>query len=303
MRIKLLSIMIIGVVFANSAIAQVLTEDKRKDASTTNSVVTSKELNSSVSVQHDDGFKYLTEQFADLRIVRYRIPGWDRLSLNQKKLVYFLTQAGYSGRDIIWDQNYRHNLAIRHALESIITKYNGNKNDRNWEDFMVYTKRVWFSNGIHHHYSMDKIMPEFNRSYFNSLIESAHVRLDPKVIDIMFDPKTDAKKVSLNSNKDLLLASATNFYDPDITEKEAQDFYDNMIDKSDTRPISYGLNSKLVRNEDGTISEKVWKLDGMYGTAIREIIMWLEKAVLVAENPQQAKALKLLIDYYQTGDL
>ena len=303
MRIKLLSIMIIGVVFANSSIGQVLTEAKRKDASATNSTKVSNSTNTSSSFQEDDGFKYLTEQFADLRIVRYRIPGWDRLSTKQKKLVYFLTQAGYSGRDIIWDQNYRHNLAIRHALESIITKYNGNKNDSDWEDFMVYTKRVWFSNGIHHHYSMGKILPDFNESYFISLLESAHVRLEQEAIDAMFNPKIDAKKVSLDPNKDLLLASATNFYDPDITEKEAQDFYDNMIDKSSTKPISYGLNSKLVRNEDGTISEKVWKLDGMYGNAIREIIMWLEKAVLVAENPKQAKALKLLIDYYQTGDL
>lgn len=303
MRIKLLSIMIIGIVFTNSAIAQVLTEDKRKEAPTGSTKVSNNTTSSSFDQQDDDGFKYLTEQFADLRIVRYRIPGWDLLSTKQKKLVYFLTQAGYSGRDIIWDQNYRHNLAIRHALESIITKYNGNKNDSDWEDFMVYTKRVWFSNGIHHHYSMDKILPDFNESYFISLLESAHVRLDQEVIDAMFNPKIDAKKVSLDPNKDLLLASATNYYDPDITEKEAQEFYDNMIDKSSARPISYGLNSKLVRNEDGTISEKVWKLDGMYGNAIREIIMWLEKAVLVAENPQQAKALKILIDYYQTGDL
>ena len=302
MRIKLLIIMIIGIVFANSSIAQVLTESKRKDTSK-NTANVSNNSNSSSSFQQDDGFKYLTEQFADLRIVRYRIPGWDRLSLNQKKLVYFLTQAGYSGRDIIWDQNYRHNLAIRHALESIITKYNGNKNDSNWEYFMVYTKRVWFSNGIHHHYSMDKILPRFSRDYFTELLTQAKVNLDAEIINAMFDPKIDAKKVSLDPNKDLLLASATNFYDPDITEKEAQDFYENMIDKNSKKPISYGLNSKLVKNEDGTISEKVWKLDGMYGDAIREIIMWLEKAVLVAENPQQSKALKLLIEYYQTGDL
>ncbi len=302
MRIKILSIMIIGVLIASSSFAQVLIDQKKRETPT-KSTSLSNDSKSSSSVQESDGFKYLTEQFADLRIVRYQIPGWDRLTLKQKQLVYFLTQAGYSGRDIIWDQNYRHNLAIRHALENIITNYKGSKNAQDWKDFMVYTKRVWFSNGIHHHYSMDKFLPEFSKQYFNALLKETNTSLNPDVINIMFDPKIDSKKVSLDPNKDLLLASASNFYDPDISEKEAQTYYNNIIDKDSKKPISYGLNSKLVRNENGSLSEQVWKLDGMYGNAIKEIIMWLDKAVLVAENGQQAEALKLLIEYYKTGDL
>ena len=303
MRIKLLSILIIGILITSSTFAQVL-DYSEKHKTPNKSTSFSKESNNPSSVQQTtNDFKYLTEQFADLRIVRYRIPGWDQLTLKQKKLVYFLTQAGYSGRDIIWDQNYRHNLAIRHALEIIVTKYNGDKNNQEWKDFMVYTKRVWFSNGIHHHYSMDKILPEFSMEYFKLLLRQSHTNLNVEVINAMFDPEIDAKKVSLDPNKDLLLASATNFYDPDISEKEAQTYYNNIIDKESKKPISYGLNSKLIKNEDGSLSEAVWKLDGMYGNAIKEIIMWLEKAVLVAENEPQAEALKLLIEYYQTGDL
>ena len=302
MKIKLLSIMIIGILITSSSFAQVLIDQKKRET-TVNSSSVSDNPNTSSSAQEVDDFKYFSEQFADLRIIRYRIPGWDLLTLDQKKLVYYLTQAGYSGRDIIWDQNYRHNLVIRHTLEKIITKYNGNKNDQEWKDFMIYTKRVWFSNGIHHHYSSDKFIPEFSRPYFTGLLKQSHTNMDEEVINVMFDPEIDAKKVNLDPNKDLLLASATNFYDPDISEKEAQAFYDNVIDKSSKKPISYGLNSKLVRNEDGTLSEVTWKLEGMYGSAIREIIMWLERAVLVAENGPQAEALKILIEYYETGDL
>ena len=187
MRIKLLSIMIIGILITSSSFSQVLIDQKPR-VKTTNSSNVSNDSNTSSSVQQDEDFKYLAEQFADLRLIRYRIPGWDQLTLKQKKLVYFLTQAGYSGRDIIWDQNYRHNLVIRHTLEKIVNKYNGNKNDEDWKYFMEYTKRVWFSSGIHHHYSNDKILPEFSMEYFNVLLRQSHTNLDQEVINAMFDP-------------------------------------------------------------------------------------------------------------------
>lgn len=252
--------------------------------------------------ENDSNFVWKTEQFADLKIVRYKINGWDKLSLQQKKLVYYLTQAGYSGRDIIWDQNYRHNLKIRRALENIVTNYNGDKESEDWKNFMIYTKRVWFSGGIHHHYSMDKFKPAFSKEYFTQLLADTKTELAEDVVEVIFNPEIDAKKVSLDPNKDLLLASATNFYDPDITEKEATDFYAAKIDKTDKEPISYGLNSKLIRGENG-LEEKIWKSGGMYGEAIDEIVGWLEKAVAVAENEAQGNALKLLIEYYKTGDL
>jgi dipeptidyl-peptidase-3 len=259
------------------------------------------EMKDTTATEKDD-FTYLAEQFADLKIIRYRIPGFDELTLQQKQLAYYLTQAGYAGRDIIWDQNYRHNLKIRKALEHIVTNYTGDKETDNWKAFMVYTKRVWFANGIHHHYSMDKFIPGFDQTYFQSLCDATGATVAPKVMEVMFNPAIDNKKVSLDPNKDLLLASATNFYDPDITEKEAVAFYKAKMKAGDKTPISYGLNSKLVRGKNG-LEEKVWKIDGMYGAAIKEIVGWLKKAVEVAENEAQGNALKLLIEYYKTGDL
>ncbi len=252
--------------------------------------------------ENDSNFVWKTEQFADLKIVRYKINGFDKLTLKQKQLVYFLTQAGYAGRDIIWDQNYRHNLKIRRALENIVQNYNGDKDAEEWKNFMVYTKRVWFSAGIHHHYSMDKFTPEFSKDYFIGLMKETKTDLDNEVVEVIFNPEIDNKKVSLDPNKDLLLASASNFYGPDVTELEALDFYAAKIDTNDKEPISYGLNSKLIRGENG-LEEKVWKSGGMYGEAIDEVTKWLTKAVNVAENDAQANALKLLIEYYNTGDL
>ncbi len=249
-----------------------------------------------------DSFTWQTEQFADLGILRYTIPGWEKLTVKQKELVYYLTQAGYCGRDIIYDQNYRHNLEIRKALENIVTKYSGSKTSGEWSSFLVYTKRVWFSNGIHHHYSMDKIMPGFSKEYFKSLLIATDTKLSENVINIMFDPELDNKKVNLDSDADLLLTSATNFYGVDVSQKDAEEYYSKIIDKSDTTAISYGLNSQLVKTEKG-IEERLWIAEGMYGSAIKQIIYWLEKAVTVAENAQQAKALNLLISYYKTGDL
>lgn len=257
---------------------------------------------SSTRIELEDNFQWKTERFADIKIIRYQMPSFAKLSLKQQKLVYFLTQAGYVGRDIFWDQNYRHNLKIRTALENIYKNYKGDKGSEDWKKFEVYLKRIWFSNGIHHHYSMDKFTPEFSKEYFISLMSVTSTELTQELLEVMFNPELDNKKVSLDPNKDLLLASATNFYGPDVTQAEAEAFYTAKIDKSDAQPISHGLNSKLVRGENG-LEEKVYKINGMYGDAIKEIVGWLEKAVEVAENKAQGHALRLLIEYYNTGDL
>lgn len=245
-------------------------------------------------------FQWQTEQFADLRILRYQIPGWEKLSLQQKELAYYLTQAGLEGRDILWDQLYRHNLEIRKALEHIIENYSGEKGEQ-WDQFMVYAKRVFFSNGIHHHYSHAKIMPEFSADYFEQLISVTGAEIGEEAKAVIFND-ADAKGVSKDPDQDLLLASAVNFYDPDITEEEASNFYKAQKVEGDTTPISYGLNSKLVR-VNGELQEQAYKVGGLYGAAIERIVYWLEKAQGVAENEQQAKALGLLIEYYRTGDL
>lgn len=260
-------------------------------------------VDSSAMVMQEPTFEYLAEQFADLKIIRYQIPGFDKLTPSQRVLVYYLNQAGLSGRDIIWDQNYHHNLRIRRALETIVLHYTGDKSSDDWNKFLTYTKRVWFSNGIHHHYSMNKIMPEFSEIYFRTLLASTNQMLEEHVIESMFKADVDAKKVNLDPDKGLLKASAVNFYAEGITEAEVDAFYAKMMDKSDAEPISYGLNSKIVKNANGELEEKVYKLDGLYGPAIKEIVYWLEKAVTVAENEAQADALKLLIEYYKTGDL
>lgn len=250
----------------------------------------------------EDPFTYTSEQFADIGILRYNIPGWDKLSLNQKIFVYYLTEAGYAGRDMIWDQNYRYNLEIRNALEHIVTHYTGDTQSAEWAEFMVYTKRVWFSNGIHHHYSTDKIMPGCSKNYFMLLVKSTGAQLDAKVIDIMFDPAIDNKKVNLDPKDDLLLTSATNFYAPDVSQKEVEAYYANMVDVKDPQPISHGLNSRMIKTDKGLV-EVVYKVDGLYSESIIHIVDNLQKAMPYCENDMQAYALKLLIDYYKTGDL
>ncbi len=260
------------------------------------------EIVSTTKIEVEENFKWKTERFADLKIVRYQMPSFEKLSLKQQKLVYYLTQAGYAGREIIWDQNYRHNLKIKRALENIYTTYQGDKESTDWKNFEIYLKRVWFSNGIHHHYSMDKFKPDFSKEYFNTLLSETNTSLVDEAIEVMFNPELDKKKVSLDSKKDLLLASATNFYDPDITEKEATEFYEALKDTTDKTPVSHGLNTKLVRGANG-LEEKPWKVGGMYGPAIEEMVKWLEKAAEVAENDAQGNALRLLVEYYKTGDL
>lgn len=254
------------------------------------------------SVEEGSDFEYLAEQFADLKIIRYRIPGWENLSLQQKKLVYYLYQAGLSGRDMIWDQNYRHNLEIRKALEGIINNFKGERSGEEWDNFLTYAKRVFFANGIHHHYSMSKFKPEFSEDYLNQLMEATGQKLSEEALKAIFDPNFDTKKVNLDPEKGLLKGSATNFYDPSLTEKDVEAYYQKIIDPENETPISYGLNSKLVK-ENGQIKELVYKSGGLYGPAIDKVIYWLDQATTVAENEKQKAALELLIEYYKTGDL
>ncbi len=248
-------------------------------------------------------FKWQTEQFADLRILRYQVPGFDRLSTDQKKLVFYLTQAGLSGRDVTYDQNHRYNLRIRRALEHIVRNYKGDTGSDAWAAFMEYTKRVWFSSGIHHHYSNQKFMPGFDRAYLEELLKETGHEMEAAVIDMMFDPDQENKKVSKDSNGDLCLNSAVNFFDPDVREEEVDAYYGERIDKTDPRPVSYGLNSKLVRSEDGNLKEEVYRVGGLYGPALEKVCYWLTKASEVAENEAQKAALIELVEYFNTGDL
>lgn len=246
-------------------------------------------------------FDYNVEQFADIKILRYQIPGWENLTLKEQKLVYYLTQAGLAGRDIMWDQNYRHNLQIRRALETIYTTYDGDKSSDDWKNFETYLKRVWFSNGIHHHYSNDKIQPEFSQDYLKTLVSETNVTLEGEAFNVIFNDK-DAKKVNQAKGVDNVAQSAVNFYGPNVTTADVEKFYKNKKSPNPDKPLSYGLNSKLVK-ENGVVKELVYKSGGLYGSAIDEVVKWLELAKGVAENKAQVDALGLLIEYYKTGDL
>lgn len=246
-------------------------------------------------------FNYNVDQFADIKILRYQIPGFDELTLKEKKLVYYLSQAGLSGRDIMWDQNYRYNLKIRNALENIFTTFKGDKSTDDWKAFEEYLKRVWFSNGIHHHYSNDKIKPGFSVEYLKGLLSETNTILEGEAFDVIFND-ADSKKVNKKKGVDNIASSAVNFYGPTLTNADVESFYKSAYKGPKDRPIEAGLNSKLVR-ENGKLVEKVWKSGGMYGSAIDEIIKWLEKAKSVTENAKQAKTLDLLIKYYKTGNL
>ena len=249
------------------------------------------------------GFVWQTEQFADVQILRYQVPGWDQLSLRQKQLAYYLTQAGLAGRDIMWDQNYRHNLAIRKLLETIYTSYTGNHDALGWRRFESYLKRIWFANGIHHHYANTKFVPGFSREYFLELARGSGVEVSAEFMAVIFDPAVAAKKVELDPDKGLLESSAVNFYAPGLTTAEVEAYQRTLVDPADPTPISHGLNSRLEKDNAGRIIERVWKSGGLYGSAIDAIIRWLERAVTVAENDAQAAALEKLIEYYRTGDL
>lgn len=257
-------------------------------------------------------FNVECDRFADLEVLRYDIPGFNELTPQQKELAYYLYEAANAGRDIIYDQKYRHNLAIRKTLEGILTSFSGDKSSAEFKQFETYAKRVFFSNGIHHHYSNIKFVPECSSEFFASLLKASdatQLPLEGKSIDefsafitpIIFDPKLDAKGVDLSTGIDNVVASANNFYEG-VTQAEVEAYYASRINPNDAQPISWGLNSKMVK-ENGQVTEKVWKVGGMYNAAIEKIVFWLEKAVTVAENDKQKKALELLVEYYKTGDL
>lgn len=252
-------------------------------------------------IKEEKTFDYNVEQFADIKILRYQIPGWDNLTLKEQKLVYYLTQAGLAGRDIIWDQNYRHNLKIRKALETVYANYSGDKTSEEWKAFETYLKRVWFSNGIHHHYSNDKLKPEFSQEYLKSLMAETNASLEEDAFYVIFN-EVDSKKVNQAKGVDNVALSAVNFYGPNVTNADVINFYKNKKSPNPDKPLSYGLNSKLVK-ENGELKELVYKSGGLYGSAIDEIIKWLELAQDVAENKAQGDAIGLLIEYYKTGGL
>jgi len=244
---------------------------------------------------------FFSEQFADVKILRYQVPGFDELNINQKKLVYYLTQAGLAGRDIMYDQNYRHNVSIRTALEKIYQNYKGDKSLDNWKSFETYLKRIWFSNGIHHHYSNDKHDPGFPSNYLEKLLNETNTILEKEAFDVIFNDE-DSKKVNLDASKGLIKGSAVNFYGPNVTVEDVENYYSKIKVPNSDKPISLGLNSKLLK-ENGKLVEKVWKLNGMYSEEIENIIYWLSKASEFAENEKQKKGFDLLIKYYETGDL
>ncbi len=251
----------------------------------------------------DTAFQWEVDQFEDLRILRYRIPGWESIPAREKELAYYLTMSGLAGRDIMWDQNYRHNLRIRRAVEKIVEARTDADTGAEWDAFMTYAKQMWFANGIHHHYSNAKFTPHFTREWFAERLGQVGHELPAEVIEAIFDPTIDAVKVSQDASRDLVLASAVNFYGEDVSQKEVEEFYAARADRNDPEPVSHGLNSKVVRGADGRVAEAVWKVGGMYGPAIEQVVHWLEKARTVALNPQQEKAIGLLIDYYRSGDL
>lgn len=253
------------------------------------------------AVEQKDDFSFFSEQFADIKILRYQVPGFDELNLSQKKLVYYLTQAGLEGRDIMYDQNYRHNVSIRTALEKIYENYKGDKSLDNWKSFETYLKRIWFSNGIHHHYSNDKHDPGFSSNYLEKLLNETNTNLEKEAFDVIFNDE-DSKKVNLDASKGLIKGSAVNFYGPNVTVEDVENYYSKIKVPNSDKPISLGLNSKLVK-ENGKLVEKVWKLNGMYSEEIENIIYWLSKASEFSENEKQKKGFDLLIKYYETGDL
>jgi dipeptidyl-peptidase-3 len=260
-----------------------------------------------------DDFNYLVDQFEDMRVLKYKLPAFESLSLRQKEYIYYLSQAALTGRDILWDQNFRYNLKIRKTIEAIIGSYSGDKETTEYKAFLVYAKRIFFANGIHHHYSSDKFKPGFSESYFSGLVKGAVKEKLPlqagQTVDqlitlmspIIFDEKLFARKIVQSEGADMVAESASNFYEG-VTQKEVEDFYASKTVASDPKPVSLGLNSKVVKL-NGKVAEEVYKLGGKYGAVIENIVLWLEKAIGVAETDMQKKELSVLIEYYKTGDL
>ena len=258
-------------------------------------------------------FDYTVEQFADLQILRYKVPGFEELTLKQKELIYYLTEAALEGRDILFDQNGKYNLRIRRMLEAVYTNYQGDKTTPDFKNMEVYLKRVWFSNGIHHHYGTEKFVPNFSQEFLKQAVLGLDAKLLPlekgqtadqlcaELFPVIFDPAVMPKRVNQADGEDLVLTSACNYYDG-VTQKEAERFYSDMKDPKDETPVSYGLNSRLVK-ENGKLTEKVWKVGGLYTQAIEKIVYWLKKAEGVAENEAQKAVITKLIQFYETGNL
>ena len=261
----------------------------------------------------ENSFSYTVEQFADLQILRYRVPGFEQLSLRQKQLIYYLSQAALEGRDILFDQNGKYNLQIRRLLEAVYTHFEGDRTSESFRALEVYLKRVWFSNGIHHHYACDKFVPGFTAAYLEEVVQSLPAEVLPleegetcramcdKLFPVIFDPAVMPKRVNQADGEDLVQTSAANYYEG-VTQQEAEAFYAAQKKADDPEPVMYGMNSRLVK-KDGRIYEQVWKVGGMYSAAIEKIIVWLEKAETVAENDAQREVIRLLIEFYRSGDL
>ena len=261
-----------------------------------------------------DDFKYADEQFADLQMLRYKVEGFEDLTLKQKELVYYLSEAALEGRDILFDQNGRYNLTIRKMLETVYTDFKGDKTDEDFKGMETYLKRVWFSNGIHHHYGCEKFVPNFSPEFFRSALKTVDAtklplsdgqtvdQLCDEIFPIIFDPTIMPKRVNQADGEDLILTSACNYYGEGVTQKEAEDFYTKMKDPNDPCPVMFGMNSRLVK-ENGKIQEKTWKVGSLYTEAIERIVYWLDKAKTVAENDQQKAVIEKLIQFYNNGDL
>jgi dipeptidyl-peptidase-3 len=265
------------------------------------------------SLDKESVFNFFVEQFADVKIMRYQVPGFEKLSLNKKTLLYYLSEAAKSGRDILFDQHSKYNLLVRHNLENIFRTYTGDRNSTSFDAFTVYLKRIWFSNGIHHHYSQDKFKPEFTADFFKELFAHSDLNgfkngncknreeLKDLLTNIIFNPEIQDKRVNQAEGQDIIMTSAVNFYE-NVSQKKAEAYYNSLKDEKNQNPVSHGLNSKLINN-NGILLEKTYKLNGLYSEAIKRIIYWLEKALTVAENETQQNIISLLIDYYKTGDL
>ena len=256
----------------------------------------------SATAQTDD-FKYTNEQFADIQMLRYKVEGFEQLSLRQKTLIYHLSEAALAGRDILFDQNGRYNLRIRDLLETVYRDYKGDRKSKDFQGLTLYLKRVWFSAGIHHHYGNEKFIPEFSEKWLRTTLASLNYKVEDEVLDAMFNPNTFKMRVNQKDGDDLVLTSAGNYYGHDVTQAEAEQFYAERKPSGDPRPVMMGLNSRLVRGEFGFLEERVWRVGGLYGTAIEQIVKHLEAAEPFAENAQQAGVIRRLIEYYRTGDL
>lgn len=256
----------------------------------------------SATAQTDD-FKYTNEQFADIQMLRYKVEGFEQLSLRQKTLIYHLSEAALAGRDILFDQNGRYNLRIREMLETVYRDYKGDRKSKDFQGLTLYLKRVWFSAGIHHHYGNEKFVLEFSEKWLRTTLASLNYKVEDEVLDAMFNPNTFKMRVNQKDGDDLVLTSAGNYYGHDVTQAEAEQFYAERKPSGDPRPVMMGLNSRLVRGEFGFLEERVWRVGGLYGAAIEQIVKHLEAAEPFAENAQQAGVIRRLIEYYRTGDL